>query len=269
MKRDSILLAPLVLLALIGCLGTDKDKTKPEVLIVAPRDSAVLAPGTVLVRALAGFRSSGGWPPPGGGQKEITRVEFYAGAALLGAGGVSRMMNGNTLTGNGEDGIYVFGGGVRETGTWKNHGVPYVIGNGIWVGSDQGAYLTIEPGSTVKMASGTHLNVGDWGPAGLVADSVTFTSAATSPRRGDWKGLFFYGDAAEDRCRLTRCRIEYGGEYVGNVLLMDARPTITGCHISNSAAWGIYLDGSNYPDPDQLLADNTFSNNDSGNVRRP
>ncbi len=177
---------------------------------------------------------------------------------------------GNTLTGNAKDGIYVAGGDVSETGTWQNQGVPYIIGDNVTVGSDAGAYLTVAPGTVVQFTTDRHIAIGHTKPGGFKADSVTFTSAATTPQRGDWHGLWFYDRATDAECRLTSCRVEYGGgDGYGNIWIEDAVPTITGCYIAHSAGWGIYLEGSEYPDPDELEANNTFEDNASGNVRRP
>lgn len=187
----------------------------------------------------------------------------------MGAPNLSKLQGGNTLTGNAASGIYVTGGDVKETGTWLNQGVPYVLGYDLNVGGDDGPVLTIQPGTTLKFTSGTHFALGYTVPAGVIADSVTFTSAASTPQHGDWEGIWFYGAVLDVQCRLTRCNIGYGGATYGNVWVEDAVPTITGCSIHDSKTWGIELTGLEYPDPDSLLANNTFANNDSGDVKRP
>lgn len=187
-------------------------------------------------------------------------------------GGLSRFLGGNTLTGNaaGKDGIYVTGGSVTATGEWLNQGVPYVIGGDVSVGSTTGAYLTIGTGATVKFGRDIHLAIGNTYPGGLKADSVTFTTAAGTPQRGDWEGVWFYDKCTDAECRLTNCTIEYGGgDGYGNIWSGDAVPTITGCHIAHSNAWGVWLDGPDAPDPDELENNNTWDDNVSGNVKRP
>jgi parallel beta-helix repeat protein len=188
----------------------------------------------------------------------------------IGAANMSKMTSGNTLTGNAIDAIYLSSGAVTETGTWLNHGVPYVLGTNLDIGADAGPVLTIESGTTLKFASGNHLALGYTVPAGLIANNVTFTSASASPQEGDWTGISFWGASIDAQCRLTNCTIAYGGgdEY-GNVYIDDAVPTVTGCTIRDSKGWGVYLESSEYPDPDTLLANNTFSNNRLGDVRRP
>lgn len=188
----------------------------------------------------------------------------------MGIPNVSMMTSGNTLTGNAIDAIYLSGGAVTETGTWRNHGVPYVLGTSLDIGADAGPVLTIESGTTLKFTYGQHLALANTVPAGLIADNVTFTSSAASPQQGDCDGICFYGAATDAQCRLTNCTIAFGGgDDYGNIWLEDARPTIAGCTIRDSKGYGIYLSGSEYPDPDSLLANNTFSNNRLGDIYRP
>ena len=183
---------------------------------------------------------------------------------------LSLLTGGNTLTGNAHNAIYVYGGDVTETGTWVNQGVPYFLCASIYIGSSSGAYLTIAKGTTVQLGTGNNITVGNTVVGGLIADSVTFTSSSSSPQKGDWDGIWFYGQCTDAQCQLTRCNIGYGGsERHGNVWIQDALPTITGCSIHDSKGWGIFLTGADYPNPDSLLARNTFSANDSGSVYHP
>jgi len=180
----------------------------------------------------------------------------------------------NNLAGNGTDEIVVDSGTVAASGTWRNHGMPYIVAGGVQVGGAALPVLTVEPGAVLKFSAGAGLECGQTGPGGLVADGtggqITFTSAAGAPQPGDWKSIYFRAGALDQQCRLRNCLIEYGGgDGKGNVVIRDARPQVSGCSIGYSPAWGIYLDGTEYPDPDSLEAGNTFHSNDSGNVRRP
>jgi hypothetical protein len=190
----------------------------------------------------------------------------------MGAPDMRHMTSGNTLTGNAIDAIYISGGGITETGTWRNHGVPYVLGASLDIGADAGPVLTIETGATLKFTSGHWLALGYTVPAGLIANGVTFTSASSSPQQGDWNGIWFYGSVTDAQCQLTNCTIAYGGgDDYGNIWMEDAKPTITNCNVHDSKGWGIYLSGAEYPNPDSLESGqgNTFSNNLLGNVYRP
>jgi len=70
--------------------------------------------------------------------------------------------------------------------------------------------------------------------------------------------------------KLVNCTVEYGGanDY-GNVRIEDALPTVSGDSLGHSKAYGIWLAGSEYPDPATLRANNTFYDNPSGDIREP
>ncbi len=178
---------------------------------------------------------------------------------------------GNTLVPNDKHGILVDYGQFTSNITWANHGVPYVLrGSEYKVWHENSPILTIASGCTLKLQTGTNITVGNTYPGGLVANNVVFTSSAGTPQRGDWDCIFF-GHASRDAdCRLTNCTIEFGGEQgFGNIFIEDALPTITGCHIAHSAAYGIYLEGTEFPSPGSLRANNTFDDNASGDIREP
>jgi hypothetical protein len=182
----------------------------------------------------------------------------------------------NTLTGNTKDGILVRGMNVKTTGAWVNHGVPYVIGGDVDISdATNNPVLSIAAGTTIMLTPQTEFYVGYGAPGGLIAegtplDSITFTSSVTPPSAGDWDRLSFYDNSINSQCRLTYCNVWYGGnDDRGNIYIDNRTPTVTGCDIGYSSAYGIYLTGSTYPDPVQLLADNTFHDNASGDVRVP
>ena len=60
-----------------------------------------------------------------------------------------------------------------------------------------------------------------------------------------------------------------GHDDYGDIYIQDCTPTVTGCDIGYSSAYGIYLDGTTYPDPAALRANNTFHDNASGDVYVP
>jgi hypothetical protein len=202
----------------------------------------------------------------------ITGCERYA--VHISSEYVRTLGAGNTLTGNARDGIEVRGGGVSTSGTWLNHGVPYVITDDVAVSDNVNVpILTIAAGAKLKMDPGTEFYVGYAAPGGLIADGtaeqITFTSSVPSAAPGDWFGFSFYGNSVSGQCRLINCKVEFGGGYHGDVLIEDCTPEVAGNSIGHSAAWGIYLLGSEYPDPAQLLATNTFYDCDSGAVGGP
>lgn len=181
---------------------------------------------------------------------------------------------GNDLTGNdpGKDKVMLYDGVVVTSGTWRSQGVPFEIapvneGGGIWVTPTDGstAVLTIAAGTTIRFSLGSQLIVGYGGSlGGLIAvgtelEPITFTSASDTPQPGDWLQLNFADGAVDGQNRLEHCVIEYGGAGTyGNILVVDAYPTIVDCAIGHGSSYGIYLGGAEYPDPGTLEANNTF-----------
>ena len=180
----------------------------------------------------------------------------------------------NAYTANTNNDILVHNGTVSTTGTWLNQGVPYVLAGDVIVqDASNSPVLTIAPGNTVKLQAGVELYCGYTAPGAIIADGtagqITFTSSVGSPSPGDWASISFYYLAMDSQCQLKNCRIEYAGSHSGNIYIDDALPTITGCDIGHSSDYGIYLTGTEYPDAAILLANNTFHDNASGNVRVP
>jgi hypothetical protein len=181
---------------------------------------------------------------------------------------------GNNLVGNdpGKDKVMLYDGVVVTSGTWRSQGVPFEVavvneGGGIWVTPTAGtpAILTIDAGTTIRFSRGAQLMVGHGGSTGgLIAvgtalSPVTFTSASDAPQPGDWQQINFADGSVDGQCRLEHCVIEYGGRGTyGNVMVVDALPTILRCSIGNGSSYGIYLAGGEYPDAGSLEANNTF-----------
>lgn len=178
---------------------------------------------------------------------------------------------GNTYTGNTNNAVYVNGGPVTTSGTWTNQGVPYVLGGNVNIGSNaNNPVVTIAPGTTVQFNPDVELYAGYSEAGGLIADGtsgqITFTSSVSSPAPGDWESISFYEYSIDASCMLRNCTIEYGGSAgYGNIYIADAMPTIENDSIGYSAGYGIYLYGTT-PDPDTLLAYNTFYSNTLGDV---
>jgi hypothetical protein len=187
---------------------------------------------------------------------------------------VKTLLSGNTYSGNTNNDILVKGGTVSTTATWLNQGAPYTLGGDVSVqDASNSPVLTIAPGTTVKLQSDAELYCGYTQPGGIIADGtagqITFTSYLPTPTPGDWASISFYYLAMNSQCQLKNCRFEYGGSHNGNIYIDDAVPTITGCDIGYSSDYGIYLTGTEYPDPATLRANNTFHDNASGDIREP
>ena len=146
-----------------------------------------------------------------------------------------------TFTGNRIDEILLETGGTRIAGaglsvdaTLHDRGVPYhvnrsSVGNFIVGSGEEGTLstLTIEAGVKLKMHPGTAFKIQHWtknSPSsgalrvlGTAAKPVIFTSAAESPKAGDWMGLWF-GGIPSDKNEINHARIEYAGHDCGCVL---------------------------------------------------
>ncbi len=178
---------------------------------------------------------------------------------------------GNTLTGNAKNGIEVDGSVIRSSGTWLNHGVPYVVTDDVAI--DSNATVTIAAGCTIALDPNVEFYVGYASPGGLIADGtegqITFTSSIDPPGPGDWSELSFYANSVDSQCQLKNCKTQYAGDYRGNIHIADCTPTVTGCDIGYSARWGIYLSGIEYPSAAQLRADNFIHDYMDGDIREP
>jgi|GEM_PF-5795162 len=187
---------------------------------------------------------------------------------------VRTLGTGNTLTGNVHDDILVTGQNVKTSGIWLNHSVPYVIYDDVAVEGDNSPVLTIAAGTTVKMGLASEFYVGYAAPGGLIADGtaaqITFTSLVTPSSPGDWDMLSFYDNSMDSQCQLKNCKVEFAGyDNRGNIYIADCTPRVVGCDIGYSSAYGIYLTGLEYPDPDTLRAYNSIHDYVSGDIRVP
>lgn len=182
---------------------------------------------------------------------------------------------GNSFTGNTQNGILVKGGTVINSGTWLNHGVPYIINGDVSVGSNtNNPVLTIAPGTTIQLMPDVEFYCGYSGRGAIKADGtsgrIRFISSSPSPGRGDWQSIGFYDNTIDADAKLINCTIEYGaGDGYGNIYIDDALPQIQNDSIGHSAAYGIYLTGSEYPSPAELRANNTFYDCVNGDIREP
>lgn len=137
--------------------------------------------------------------------------------------------------------------------------------------------LTIQPGATLKFASGTKLIVeGALIAEGTEADQIAFTSAQASPDEGDWMWIEF-SPGSENTNVLRYCIIEWAsiGTWCNN-----ASPTLDNNLIQHCSVAGIQCDqanpvitnntvkwcefGAEFNCSNPLLEGNIFSNNTIG-----
>lgn len=145
--------------------------------------------------------------------------------------------------------------------TWTTGSV-YVIEGTLYIDN---ATLTIQPGTIVKFKDGAQINIGynESGSAlianGTAAAPILFTSYASTPKKGDWDGIFFENGTASTSS-LQFCRFEYGGGYsssYGTINLDECTITMDNCIVTNSENYGITVDSDAEFDS---FTNNTISN---------
>jgi hypothetical protein len=113
--------------------------------------------------------------------------------------------------------------GIRN-GDVLNHGVPYVLFDGIRVGQNQAAI--VEAGTVIQLGSGSFdAHNGYLEAVGSADEPIVFTSAADEPAAGDWPCIILGENAL-----LDQVVVEYAGSGLGCVTDVDQ-------------ATGIYLYG--------------------------
>ena len=127
--------------------------------------------------------------------------------------------------------------GLQEDATMHDRGVPYRIGDSAVDRFNIGANgpsatrrttLTVEPGVVMRFHPATRFNIelgtGDFPASGVLRAvgtaerPIVMTSAAATPRPGDWSGLWYGGVPSADN-RLEHVSLEYTGYDCGCVLL--------------------------------------------------
>lgn len=172
---------------------------------------------------------------------------MLTGCELPGAIGGNDNQSGNqqTQTAN------VHEGTISKDETWKKADGPHIIKGSVYVESEQGVTLTIEPGTEVRFEQDASLNFGySAGTRGVLLAQgtaekpIVFTSAASSPQKGDW-GTIYLGNGSASSI-LSHCTVSYGGgggseEAALTVYGENNKPSLTHCKIESSAAYGIRM----------------------------
>jgi len=168
--------------------------------------------------------------------------------------------------------ILVKGGDFNQeySKKWRYQAVPYIIEGTVNVFSSPGSKLIIDAGNTIKFTEGSKFSIGTDGVSGTLlaqgtADSViTFTSAESYKKAGDWSGLLF-DKGASDGCIIDHAIIEYGGDNdskFANIAFNETHGnvTISNSYISNAKGYGIFIDSLSTP----TLTNITFGYNPDG-----
>jgi parallel beta-helix repeat protein len=180
---------------------------------------------------------------------------------------------GNTFSNNNPDAIRWSGSiDIATSSTLTDPGIPYDVVSDINVYplEDGSVTLTITPGVELQFGPARGVNVGSLlypslrgalVAQGTALEPIVFTSNASTPAPGDWKGIHFSDSTEDSLSVLDYCWVEYGGQlFNANVYLFTASPKITNSTISYSSGNGIYM----FDDAEPDIVGNAIYDNDIG-----
>lgn len=143
----------------------------------------------------------------------------------------------NTLTAAPGKGIEIWGD-VRYTSpvTWKKQTADFYVKGGV---TDIDGNITIEAGSKFLFVNDTYYWFGYYDntkitAAGTSTNKITFTSAASDPVAGTWKGLRF-DDLVQTNSSLDYCILQYTGMQSAPALFVSSLFNISNTSILNHA----------------------------------
>ncbi|MEI6901428.1 MAG: right-handed parallel beta-helix repeat-containing protein, partial [Bacteroidota bacterium] len=158
-----------------------------------------------------------------------------------------------TLTNNTYNGICLPGGDVTENIRWNSLSYPIYIFDNVRIGKYYSVCrLTIEPGNSIKMASGKNIQVGfssgypyggELYAIGVSDSLINFSSINGIP--GGWEGLYFndLSDYNTATSVMDYCKVENGNTY--NMYIESTnQPSINHCTIQNAVQDGIKFYGA-------------------------
>lgn len=153
-----------------------------------------------------------------------------------------------TFENNQEQAIALRGGTLDRNATWRNVGVPYLLGSLSIQGTGGSATLTVEAGTTLKLQPRADIQVRTSGAlalAGTAEAPVTITSAKSTPARGDWQEIEFYAGSVAANNVIRHAVVEYGGgDSYGLVWLQNgASVAISDSTFRQSSDVGIKVEG--------------------------
>jgi hypothetical protein len=151
------------------------------------------------------------------------------GPISIGSDDVSTLGANLELTENGVDRVFVRGAGVRRAASvWANYGIPYYLSAGLVVRG--GATLTLAPGSELRFAQNTRLQVSvpssGADPARLVATGTPEAPIWMVADATPWNGVFIENDAQAGTV-LRNVRVEgFSGASTGGLRIDPAEPVV-------------------------------------------
>ena len=147
----------------------------------------------------------------------ITISNSAGAAVVIDAGAVGGLSGNNLFTGNSPDRIIVGGSAMRIHATWRDHGVPYELTDGVSVRTTtlttEPVIWTLEPGVTLLVHPGKNLVVGSNSDASLHAvgtASEPIIITRLDPGEDYWGQLILDSDTNHS---LEHVEITRGGEH--------------------------------------------------------
>jgi hypothetical protein len=149
-----------------------------------------------------------------------------------------------TITGNVNNSIRVKGSGINS-GTWFNHGIPYVIDGNITV--NDGQTLRIDAGNELRFSGGNTFQVnGALIANGDLGNQIKFVSNKPNPSPGDWNQLYF--NNSDPGTSLRYCFLSHGVSNTASVNMLNSTPFFDNVRVVFSATNGINLSNCRWMD---------------------
>lgn len=168
-------------------------------------------------------------------------------------------------------GILVMGDKIEmDEVSWQDQTCAYVTNGDLYIGSETGSNLILDPGVEIRMGEGAGIYIGYYSNTygtltaeGTDGNPIKISSAAPDVAKsaGDWDYIGFY-DGAGTSSSFDYCDIEYGGGYSDNygMIYVDGSSiSLTNSSISSSAAQGLALTDDAWF---EACSDNTFGDNE-------
>ncbi len=186
----------------------------------------------------------------------------------------SKIDEGTSFTGNGLDGVEIFGSDLTSSATWISlqGSAKYMVSGDLFV---QNA-LTIDPGATFELDVDKKFKVSSGGGSlsaeGTATNKIIFTTSTEGSR---WSGIHFRSASSLNKMDYVEV-LDAGGtkhDDLDNFVDVytavsgdnNATLTITNSKVANSGGFGVYWQDGTTINTDVETA-NEFTNNDSTNV---
>lgn len=264
---DEDALIPAAGLNLMGALGDDAPTGRPAVLDHVTIQKSQ-AHGLVMLGMSLGTGSSA-----------LTLRDNGKSPLVVSPNELGSLPADITLSGNAVSTVQLMSGLVRDSQTWPNLGVPYLLSSPlksvaplISVGATSKPTLTLSAGTEFQMPTDAAFFVGGGSDEsgtliamGTAQAPIRFVADATTAAPGHWSGLAF---SANTGSKLDHVLVSHAGSPLfgslgggGLNLLGDPGPTITHTTLRHSSGCGIATLLESQTDYTQATLGNTFADN--------